>query len=181
MKVESFHIEGPLLFTPNVFGDSRGHFFESYSKEFFSKHGVENDFVQDNQSLSNKGTLRGLHFQAPPFDQGKLVRVSRGTVIDIIVDIRKSSPTYGQNVAIELSESNFKLFWVPPGFAHGFSVLEDNTVFQYKCTNYYNKPSEGGVFYNDPELKLNWQINEPIVSEKDLILPHFSNLVSPFK
>lgn len=180
MKVETFDIHGPLVITPKVFADERGHFFESFSKELFKQNGIDFEFVQDNQSLSQKGTLRGLHFQAPPFDQGKLVRVSRGTVIDIIVDIRKSSPTYGQSISVELSDKNFKQFWVPPGFAHGFSVLEDTTIFQYKCTNYYNKASEGGILYNDPDLKLNWQIENPIVSEKDQILPCLKNLISPF-
>ncbi len=180
MQVETFDIQGPLVITPKVFSDERGHFFESFSKELFKQHGIDFEFVQDNQSLSQKGTLRGLHFQAPPFDQGKLVRVSRGTVVDIIVDIRKSSPTYGQSIAVELSDKNFKQFWVPPGFAHGFSVLENNTIFQYKCTNYYNKASEGGILYHDPDLKLNWQIENPIVSEKDQILPCLKNLISPF-
>lgn len=180
MQVETFDIQGPLVITPKVFADERGHFFESFSKELFKQHGIDFEFVQDNQSLSQKGTLRGLHYQAPPFDQGKLVRVSRGTVIDIIVDIRKSSPTYGQSISVELSDKNFKQFWVPPGFAHGFSVLEDTTIFQYKCTNYYNKASEGGILYNDPDLKLNWQIENPIVSEKDQILPCLKNLISPF-
>lgn len=180
MQVETFDIQGPLLITPKVFADERGHFFESFSKELFKQHGISMDFVQDNQSLSHQGTLRGLHFQAPPFDQGKLVRVSRGTVIDIIVDIRKSSPTYGQNITVELSDTNFKQLWVPPGFAHGFSVLENHTIFQYKCTNYYNKSSEGGVIYNDPMLNLDWRITNPIVSEKDLLLPQFNDFISPF-
>ena len=180
MQAETFHIQGPALFTPKVFADERGHFFESYSKQFFINNGVDHDFVQDNQSLSNKGTLRGLHFQSPPFDQGKLVRVSRGKVIDIIVDIRQSSPTYGQSVTVELSDTNFQQLWVPPGFAHGFSVLEDNTIFQYKCTNYYNRSSEGGLFYNDPALALEWQVENPIVSEKDLLLPYLKEFVSPF-
>ncbi|MFM9943931.1 MAG: dTDP-4-dehydrorhamnose 3,5-epimerase [Bacteroidia bacterium] len=180
MLAEKFHIQGPVLFTPNVFADERGHFFESYSKQFFINNGVDFDFVQDNQSLSNKGTVRGLHFQAPPYDQGKLVRVSRGTVVDIIVDIRKSSPTYGQNITVELSETNFKQLWVPPGFAHGFSVLEDSTIFQYKCTNYYNKLSEGGLYYNDPVLCLNWQVENHVVSEKDQLLPYLKDFISPF-
>ena len=180
MQAETFHIKGPVLFTPKVFADERGHFFESYSKQFFINNGVDHDFVQDNQSLSNKGTLRGLHFQAPPFEQGKLVRVSRGTVVDIIVDIRKSSPTYGQSVTVELSDTNFHQLWVPPGFAHGFSVLEDNTIFQYKCTNYYNKGSEGGLYYNDPVLGLDWRVDNPIISEKDLVLPYLKDFITPF-
>ena len=180
MKVETYSILGPLLITPSIFEDERGHFFESFSKALFQQHGINSEFVQDNQSLSQKGTLRGLHFQAPPFDQGKLVRVSRGRVIDIIVDIRKSSPTYGQNITVELSDKNKQQLWVPPGFAHGFSVIEDNTIFQYKCTQYYNKASEGGVIYNDNTLALDWKIENPIVSEKDLILPAFKNFNSPF-
>ncbi len=180
MQAEKFNIQGPVLFTPRVFADERGHFFESYSRQFFVDQGVDFDFLQDNQSLSHKNTLRGLHFQAPPFDQGKLVRVSRGKVIDIIVDIRKSSPTFGQNISVELSDTNFKQLWVPPGFAHGFSVLEDFTIFQYKCTKYYEKSSEGGLHFNDPALGLNWGVSNPIVSEKDLLLPYFKDFYSPF-
>ena len=180
MNIETFPILGPVLFTPKVIADERGHFFESYSKEFFRSHGIEVDFVQDNQSLSNKGIVRGLHFQAPPFEQGKLVRVCRGSVIDIIVDIRKSSDTYGQSLSIELSDKNFKIFWVPPGFAHGFSVLEDHTIFQYKCSGYYNKSSEGGIHYKDDFLNLNWNVSNPIVSEKDNLLPSFNTFNTPF-
>lgn len=180
MQVEKFDIQGPLLLTPAVFNDERGYFFESFSKIKLNDLGIDLDFVQDNQSLSQIGAVRGLHFQSPPFDQGKLVRVTQGKVIDIIVDIRKSSPTYGKSIAVELSAQNFKQFWVPPGFAHGFSVLEDNTIFQYKCTNYYNKASEGGIRYNDPDLNLNWRVEKPVVSEKDLLLPFLKDLNSPF-
>lgn len=180
MQVDSFSIEGPLLLTPKVFSDERGYFFESYSKQILDRIGIPYDFVQDNQSLSQKGIIRGLHFQAPPYDQGKLVRVTSGRVLDIVVDIRKASPTYGKSIAVELSADNFKQLWVPPGFAHGFSVLEDNTIFQYKCTNYYHKASEGGILYNDPQLGLNWMTAQPVVSEKDLLLPRLSELESPF-
>ena len=180
MKVDIYSIDGPLLISPKVFEDERGHFFESFSKTLFQHHGINSEFVQDNQSLSQKGTLRGLHFQAPPYDQGKLVRVSRGRVLDIIVDIRKSSPTYGQSIAVELSDKNYLQLWVPPGFAHGFSVLEDNTIFQYKCTQFYNKSSEGGIIYNDETLNIDWKVSHPIVSEKDLLLPSFKNFNSPF-
>ena len=180
MEVKTFCIEGPVLFTPKVFGDERGHFFESYSKELFKNYGIEHEFVQDNQSLSHKGTLRGLHFQAPPYEQGKLVRVSRGTVIDIIVDIRRSSKTYGESLSIELSETNYRILWVPPGFAHGFSVLENDTIFQYKCTAYYNKASEGGIYYDDPILALKWGVHDPIVSEKDVLLPNLKDFITPF-
>ena len=180
MQIDNFDIQGPLLLTPKVFLDERGYFFESFSKKLFQDLGIDLDFVQDNQSLSQAGSVRGLHFQAPPFDQGKLVRVTQGKVIDIVVDIRKSSPTYGQSISVELSAENFKQFWVPPGFAHGFSVIEDNSIFQYKCTNYYNKQSEGGIRFDDPNLNLNWNIEKPIVSEKDLLLPFLNDLNSPF-
>ena len=180
MEFTQFDIPGPLLFKPRVFEDERGYFFESFSRRVWAEQGVTVDFVQDNQSFSNKGTLRGLHFQAPPFEQGKLVRVSRGKVLDIIVDIRKSSPTYGRHIRVELTADNFLQLWVPPGFAHGFSVLEDQTVFQYKCTNYYDKASEGGIIYKDPELNLDWGLEFPVVSEKDVLLPAFSQFLSPF-
>ncbi|MDL5047857.1 dTDP-4-dehydrorhamnose 3,5-epimerase [Oscillatoria amoena NRMC-F 0135] len=142
--------------------------------------GIPDVFVQDNQSLSQKGALRGLHFQAPPFAQGKLVRVIKGAVYDVIVDIRKNSSTYGQHYGIELTEENFTMFWVPPGFAHGFVTLKDNTIFTYKCTNVYNKASEGGLLWSDPALGIDWNIETPIVSDKDKVLPNFENLVSPF-
>lgn len=180
MQTKKFDIEGPLLLIPDVFSDSRGYFFESFSKKLFESHGVAYDFVQDNQSLSAKGTLRGLHFQAPPFAQGKLVRVACGSVIDIIVDIRKSSPTFGKNITIKISDKNYYQLWVPPGFAHGFSVIEDNTIFQYKCTDYYNKESEGGILFSDKDLNLQWENDNPTVSEKDLKLPLFKDFISPF-
>jgi dTDP-4-dehydrorhamnose 3,5-epimerase len=137
-------------------------------------------FVQDNQSLSQKGAVRGLHFQAPPFEQGKLVRVITGAVIDVIVDIRKNSPTYGQHFSVELNEENKTMFWIPPGFAHGFETLVDNTIFLYKCTKLYDKSSEGGLLFNDSEIGINWKTKEPIVSDKDLILPHIKDFTSPF-
>lgn len=180
MTIETFDISGPLLLTPKVFSDDRGYFFESFSQMALKNAGIELEFVQDNQSLSQKGAVRGLHFQAPPFEQGKLVRVTAGKVIDSIVDIRLSSPTYGQTISVELSAENFKQLWVPPGFAHGFSVLENNTIFQYKCTNYYHKASEGGIIYNDPDLKLDWKVENAIVSVKDLQLPRFEEFKSPF-
>ncbi len=127
-----------------------------------------------------KGVLRGLHFQAPPFAQGKLVRVMKGAVLDVAVDIRKNSPTYGQWASIELTESNKMMYWVPPGFAHGFVTLEDDTVFFYKCTNVYNKSSEGSIRWNDPDLNINWNLENPILSEKDQISPLFKDFVSPF-
>ncbi|MCU0442631.1 MAG: dTDP-4-dehydrorhamnose 3,5-epimerase [Bacteroidia bacterium] len=180
MKIHTLHIEGLLVIEPTIFTDSRGYFFESFSEKWFSSRGLDYAFVQDNQSLSQKGTVRGLHFQAPPHAQGKLVRVVQGAVLDVALDIRKGSPTYGQYFAIELTAQNHTQFWVPPGFAHGFSTLEDNTIFQYKCTNYYNKASEGGVLWCDPELGINWQVNVPIVSDKDKVLPTLAQLETPF-
>lgn len=174
-------MKGPLVLQPRVFFDQRGYFFESYNKEAFSQAGLNMEFVQDNQSMSQKGALRGLHFQAPPFAQGKLVRVVRGAVYDVIVDIRSSSPTFGRHYGIELSENNFTMLWIPEGFAHGFSTLEDNTVFQYKCTQVYNKASEGGILWNDPELEIDWKTENPILSEKDLQLPALNNITTPFQ
>ena len=180
MKIIPTKIEGLLLIQPDIFPDSRGYFFESYQKEKFLKSGIDADFVQDNESLSQKNVLRGLHFQRPPFAQGKLVRVVTGSVVDMAVDIRKSSPTYGQWVKAELSAANKLMMWIPEGFAHGFLVLEDNTIFQYKCTNYYNRESEAGIIWNDPDLAIDWGINDPIVSEKDLRGVRFREMKSPF-
>lgn len=142
--------------------------------------GIDHNFVQDNESKSMKGVLRGLHFQRPPFAQGKLVRVMKGAVLDVAVDLRKSSPTFGQWASIELTEDNKFMYWVPPGFAHGFVTLEDNTVFFYKCTNVYNKESEGSLRWNDPTLNIDWGVAEPLLSEKDKIAPLFDSFKSPF-
>ncbi len=180
MKVEKTHIDGLLVITPTVFGDERGHFFESFRKDTLKAYGVETDFVQDNQSLSSKGILRGLHFQKDPHAQGKLVRVLQGSVVDVAVDIRPNSLTYGQHFSIELNESNKTMFYIPPGFAHGFLTLEDNTIFAYKCTNYYHKESEGCVSWNSPSLEINWGIDSPILSEKDKIATDFADFKSPF-
>ena len=180
MKIIKTPIQGLLVLQPNVFEDERGHFFESWSKEAFRNIGLELDFVQDNQSLSQKGVLRGLHFQNPPFSQGKLVRVIKGMVLDVAVDIRKESVTYGQHFSVELSEDNKTMFWLPPGFAHGFITLEDDTIFTYKCTGVYNKESEGALLWCDSDLKINWRIDSPIVSEKDQTAPNFSNFSSQF-
>ena len=173
-------MEGPMIIEPKVFTDPRGYFYESYNSEMFKAAGIDAVFVQDNQSMSHKGATRGLHFQAPPFEQGKLVRVVQGAVIDVIVDIRKNSPTYGKSFSIELSAQNNLMFWIPPGFAHGFETLEDKTVFLYKCTNVYHKQSEGGLYWNDPALGISWQSPSPIVSEKDEVLPMLKDFVSPF-
>lgn len=179
MQVEEL-LPGLLLITPKVFQDHRGHFFESFREDVLSSHGLVNDFVQDNQSLSSKGILRGLHFQAPPHAQGKFVRVISGAVLDVAVDIRKDSATYGQYVAVELNEENFKMLYIPPGFAHGFLTLHDHTIFTYKCTDYYHPETEGGVRWNSPELNITWNVENPILSAKDEILPLFSDFVSPF-
>jgi dTDP-4-dehydrorhamnose 3,5-epimerase len=180
MKIINTPIQGLLVINPNVFGDDRGYFFESWSKKAYEDIGLNLDFVQDNQSLSHKGVLRGLHFQNPPFAQGKLVRVIKGAVIDIVVDIRKGSITYGQYFAINLSEDNQKVLWIPQGFAHGFVSLKNDTVFNYKCTEVYNKEAEGGLFWNDPDLGIDWGISTPIVSEKDMVAVNFKDFKSQF-
>ncbi len=180
MEVIETKIKDLLIINPKVFADQRGYFFESYNEAVFKQNHVDANFIQDNQSLSHQGVLRGLHFQAPPFAQGKLVRVITGAVLDIAVDIRKNSPTYGEHVAIELNEENKTMFYIPPGFAHGFLTLRDNTIFSYKCTNLYNKASEGTVLWNDSDLKVNWNIENPILSEKDLVGTKFKDFISPF-
>lgn len=181
MEIVKTSIEGLLIIKPDVFKDERGYFFESYNKERFLKHGLDMTFVQDNESKSGKGVLRGLHFQKPPYAQGKLVRVVKGSVLDVAVDIREGSPTYGKWEATILSEENKEMFWIPEGFAHGFVTLEDNTVFTYKCTNAYNKDSEGSLRWNDPDININWNIENPILSEKDKISPLFNEFETPFK
>lgn len=180
MEIIGCPIKGLLIIQPKVFQDDRGYFFESWSKREFIKNELGFDFVQDNQSLSHKGVLRGLHFQSPPFAQGKLVRVIQGSVLDIAVDIRKSSTTYGNHFAIELNENNKTMFFIPPGFAHGFATLSDNTIFSYKCTDYYNKESEGTILWNDSNLNINWLLDNPIISEKDKMGIIFSEFLSPF-
>ncbi|MCD4788545.1 MAG: dTDP-4-dehydrorhamnose 3,5-epimerase [Bacteroidales bacterium] len=180
MEIIKTKIPDLLIIKPDVFEDERGYFFESYNNEKFVKAGIDYKFVQDNESKSQKGVLRGLHFQNPPYAQGKLVRVMKGAVLDVAVDIRKNSPTYGQWASIELSESNKMMYWVPPGFAHGFVTLENNTVFFYKCTNLYNKQSEGSILWNDPDLNIDWIIDNPILSEKDKVSPLFKNFQSKF-
>jgi dTDP-4-dehydrorhamnose 3,5-epimerase len=184
MNIVETPIKDLFIIEPKIWKDNRGYFYESYSTREFAKAGIDAVFVQDNQSLSQKGTLRGLHAQAAPFAQGKLVRVIQGSVLDIAVDIRKKSSTYGQTFSVILSEENHQQLWVPPGFLHGFLTLEDHTIFTYKVTNYYDKNSELGVIWNDPTLKINWTTeineNEFLLSEKDLILPEFKSFESPF-
>lgn len=180
MQVEKLDIEGLLLIHPRVFEDGRGYFYESYSKSKYAANGIPENFVQDNLSKSSKGVVRGLHFQNPPYEQGKLVSVLKGAVLDVAVDIRKNSPTYGQHYAIELSEHNKLQFYIPPGFAHGFTTLEDNTIFAYKCTNEYHKASEGSIRWDDEVLNIQWGLNHPIVSDKDREAPLFSELKTQF-
>lgn len=180
MELIKTSIDGLLIIKPDVFKDERGYFFESYNKERFAKAGLMMDFVQDNESKSDKGVLRGLHFQKPPYAQGKLVRVIKGSVMDVAVDLRKESPTYGKWESVVLTEENKLQLWIPEGFAHGFVALEDNTIFNYKCTNVYNKESEGSILWNDPDININWNIDNPILSEKDKISPLFKNFESPF-
>ena len=180
MEVIETGIQGLLIIKPKVFADARGYFFESYNESVFKQHGIQEKFVQDNQSLSSTGVLRGLHFQAPPYDQGKLVRVINGAVLDVAVDIRKDSPTYGKHVSVELTGENKTMFFIPSGFAHGFLTLKDNTVFSYKCTNVYHKGSEGTILWNDKYLGINWNMEEPVLSGKDLSGVTFNSFISPF-
>ncbi len=182
MNISNTKIEGLKIIEPRIFPDDRGYFYESYSEKKYREAGIDASFVQDNQSFSQKGALRGLHGQADPFAQGKLVRVLQGRVLDVAVDIRKSSPTFGQYVTIELTGENHKQFWVPPGFLHGFVTLEDDTIFTYKVTSYYDKASEIGVLWNDPTLNIDWQtdLSNVLLSPKDEILPTFAHFKSPF-
>jgi len=180
MEIIQTEIPAVQIIKPTVFEDSRGYFFESYNKEKFLASGIDQNFVQDNESKSMKGVLRGLHFQRPPFAQGKLVRVMKGAVLDVAVDLRKMSPTYGKWTSVVLTENNKWMYWVPPGFAHGFATLEDETVFFYKCTNVYNKASEGSIRWDDPDLGVDWSIDSPILSDKDKIAPLFKDFISPF-
>jgi dTDP-4-dehydrorhamnose 3,5-epimerase len=167
---------GLMIIEPKIFADERGLFFEFYNKNNFKEAGIDVSFVQDNISVSKAGVLRGLHFQHSPYAQGKLVFVMTGKVSDVVVDIRKDSPTYGKHFMIELSAMNRKMLWIPEGFAHGFLTLEDHTTFVYKCTSFYNKDMESGIIWNDPSLNINWGITSPDLSEKDKLLPKFLEL-----
>jgi dTDP-4-dehydrorhamnose 3,5-epimerase len=182
MNVIKTDIEGVVVIEPRVFDDARGYFFESYSKRRFDEVVRPIEFVQDNESMSTRGVIRGLHFQRPPFSQSKLVRCVRGAVLDVVVDIRRGSPTYGRHIAVELTGENRRQLFVPRGFAHGFAVLSDEAVFQYKCDNYYHPESEGGISIADRSLGIDWRIDpaEAILSEKDLRNPMFSDFESPF-
>ena len=180
MNIQQTSIQDLLIIKPRIFSDDRGYFYESYNKETFLKLGLDLNFVQDNQSLSQKDVLRGLHFQNPPFAQGKLVRVIQGSVLDVAVDIRSNSPTYGQHEKVILSGENKTMFWIPPGVAHGFLTLEDNTIFNYKCTAGYSKESESVLMWNDPTLNIDWGVDNPLVSEKDQEAELFENFQSLF-
>ncbi|MBC8146641.1 MAG: dTDP-4-dehydrorhamnose 3,5-epimerase [Bacteroidetes bacterium] len=181
MEIIETQIPDLMIIKPQVFEDERGYFFETYNDEKFIKAGIDIQFLQDNESKSQKNVLRGLHFQNPPYDQGKLVRVIKGAVLDVAVDIRKKSPTYGKWNSIELNETNKFMYWIPPGFAHGFVTLENETIFFYKCTKTYNKKSEGSIFWNDPDLNIDWGVDNPILSEKDKFGPDFKSFVSQFE
>lgn len=182
MEVIKTDIEGPLIIEPKVFGDARGYFFESFSQREFDAKVGELRFVQDNESCSRRGVMRGLHFQMPPFTQAKLVRCVRGAVLDVAVDIRRGSPTYGRHVAVELTEDNHRQFFVPKGFAHGFSVLSDVAVFQYKCDEFYHPEADAGISILDESLGIDWRIplEEVVLSEKDTRHPLLSGFESPF-
>jgi|TARA_B110000495_G_C22695143_1_gene409518 dTDP-4-dehydrorhamnose 3,5-epimerase len=182
LEIEKTSIEGLVVLLPSTFKDERGVFSETFSqRDFYEATGTDVVFVQDNESVSVRGVLRGLHFQTPPYGMGKLVRVVQGSVIDVAVDIRKASPTYGQHVQVLLSASNRKQFWIPEGFAHGFLALEDDTRVSYKCTSFYNPSAEESLLWKDSELAIDWSLNdEPLVSEKDNQAGAFTDFASKF-
>lgn len=182
MNVIKTAIEGVVIIKPRIFKDTRGYFFESFSQKEFDEKVYPVTFVQDNESMSSYGVMRGLHFQRPPYSQAKLVRCVKGAVLDVAVDIRKGSPTYGQHVSVELSEENHLQIFIPKGFAHGFSVLSETAVFQYKCDEFYHPEAEGGISILDESLGIDWKIpaNQAILSEKDTKHPLLKNFSSPF-
>jgi dTDP-4-dehydrorhamnose 3,5-epimerase len=180
MIFEHTEIKDLIIVKPKIFEDERGYFYENFSKKLFQEASIKDDFVQENQSLSQKNVLRGLHFQNPPYAQSKLVRVIKGAVLDVVVDIRKKSSTYGKSFLIELTEKNKTMLYIPEGFAHGFVTLEDNTIFAYKCGGYYNKESEGGIMWNDKDLSIKWNCDNPILSAKDNNNESFNKFESPF-
>lgn len=174
MKITEVFIKGLKVIEPTLFKDERGVFFESFNQQKFIQAGITEDFVQDNQSVSNTGVLRGLHFQTGIHAQAKLVRVIKGSVLDVAVDLRKDSETYGKYYTLEINDKNNLMFYIPVGFAHGFIALEDNTIFVYKCSAFYNKQAEAGIIWNDTTLNINWGEQKPIISDKDAILPAFN-------
>lgn len=183
MPFTTTDIPGLVVFEPRVFEDGRGYFFESYNEQTFRQNGIDLKFVQDNQSRSTYGVIRGLHYQLHPYAQAKLVRVLEGKILDVAVDVRKDSPTYGKHFSIELTAENKKQLLIPAGFAHGFSVLSDTASVMYKCDQFYSKESEGGIVYNDPALQIDWQIpqGKEIVSEKDIELPLLADAKNNFQ
>lgn len=180
MDIQETKVKDVLIITPKVFSDSRGYFLESFRKKVFAERGLNYDFVQDNISRSKQNTIRGLHYQAGEFAQGKLCQVFYGRVLDVAVDIRFGSPTFGKYVATVLSDENHDQLWIPPGFAHGFSVLSDTAIFHYKCTNYYDKASERAILFSDKQLNIDWNIKEPLVSPKDLEAKLFKDIEQDF-
>ncbi|MEJ7627180.1 MAG: dTDP-4-dehydrorhamnose 3,5-epimerase [Ferruginibacter sp.] len=182
MPFISTDLPGLLIFEPAIFNDSRGYFYESYNEALFKKAGIEIRFVQDNQAKSSYGVIRGLHYQSDPHSQTKLVRALQGSILDVVVDMRKNSPSFGKSYSIELTSENKKQLLVPQGFAHGYSVLSETAEVFYKCDNFWNKEAEGGVLYNDPHLNIDWRIpsNKAVISEKDLVYPLFKNTSSSF-
>ena len=182
MNVIKTPIDGLLIIEPRVFHDARGYFVETYNEQRYREAGVDAMFVQDNQSCSTYGVVRGLHFQKPPYTQAKLVSCTKGRVLDVAVDLRMGSPTYGKWFSVELSEENHRQFYIPRGFAHGFSVLSEQAVFTYKCDNLYHPEAEGGLLLSDPDVAIEWQVPEDkrVISEKDTKHPLFKDLISPF-
>jgi dTDP-4-dehydrorhamnose 3,5-epimerase len=180
LNIVQSDIKEVLLIQPKVFGDHRGYFFESYSKKVLQEHGVNYEFVQDNISKSKKGTVRGLHYQIGDKAQGKLCQVIQGSVLDVAVDIRFGSPTFGKYIMCELNETDHNLIWIPPGFAHGFCVTSDEAIFHYKCTEFYSPKDERAILYNDTDLNIPWNISEPLVSEKDLVAKKFKDIDKDF-
>jgi dTDP-4-dehydrorhamnose 3,5-epimerase len=182
MEVIKTDIEGVVIIEPRIFKDARGYFFESFSAKEFQEKVCQTTFVQDNESFSSYGVVRGLHFQKPPYTQSKLVRVIKGAVLDVAVDLRKGSPTYGKHVAVELTGENHRQLFIPKGFAHGFSVLSEEVLFQYKCDNFYAPQSEGGIAWNDPALQIDWRIpaDKILLSEKDTKHPLLEDYNSDF-
>lgn len=181
MKAIPTAIEGVIIIEPSVFKDERGYFLETYNPLILSFLQAEGEFRQDNESYSSRRVLRGLHFQNPPYAQGKLVRAVTGAVLDVAVDIREGSPHYGKWVSVLLSSENKRMLWIPPGFAHGFVSLQDDTIFSYKCTAPYNRESEGSIRWNDPDLAIQWDVEAPIVSDKDGKAPLFREMISRFQ
>ncbi|MBM3455010.1 MAG: dTDP-4-dehydrorhamnose 3,5-epimerase [Bacteroidetes bacterium] len=180
MEIKEEKIKGILSIYPKVFGDDRGYFFESFNRERYDVFLPNVTFVQDNESCSGRNVLRGLHFQLPPFDQGKLVQVNKGKALDVVVDIRTSSETYGKHLKIILCSKNKNQLWIPPGFAHGFCALEEDTILTYKCTNYYSPENERSILWNDKILNIDWEVTTPIISNKDKNGIKFSEFISPF-